>query len=453
VTTRQQLARVASFSALAAAAIIVVFLLISSGSTYVLHVPFRDAGQLVKGDLVTVAGHQVGSVGAITLTNDGLADVELNISDGGITPIHSATIAQIGQLSLTGVANRFVGLSLSGAGPAIPSGGTLPLTQSRGIVDLDAALDALTPRVRASIQQLLRTGAYFVSRPTDRKLNAAFRYLNPALSQSAQLGAEVVADKFALQRLVASTADVSTALAGRDADLAGAVTNTAAALREVASQRAALEDSIARAPAVLRQSTGVLANVDSTLHVLNPTLTDLQPVAPKLATLLRTLAPTANNLVPTIRGLQQLVPKATRALGAVPATVTPAIPAVESLTTALGQATPILAGLRPYTPDVVAGFFNGVGGATGGFYDANGHYLKSLLTAQATLPTDLTGLLGLLGGLTTPLPPLTGGRTRLLAPCPGGGGAPAADGSNPWTSPDVLPQTGNICNPADDQRP
>jgi phospholipid/cholesterol/gamma-HCH transport system substrate-binding protein len=451
---RSQIARLTALVALAIAAVAIVIVLLTGGTSYVVHAEFTDAGQLVNGDLVTIAGHHVGSVGSIKLTNNGLASVELDISDSSITPIRQGTVATIGQLSLTGVANRFVGLSL-GTGKPIPNGGVLPPTQTRGIVDLDVLLDSLTPKVRTSLQRLLRTGAYFFHKPTASAINDSIRYFDPALSQTAQLGGEVAADRFALERLVASTSNVATALAARSNDLGGAVTSTARAMQEVASQRTALQDSIARAPAVLHQSTGVLRDTDFTLHVLNPVLTDLQPVAPRLGTLLRLTVPAARNAIPTIEGVQALVPSATRALKSLPPVISKAIPAVTSLTAAIKPLIPVLAGLRAYAPDVIGGFFNGVGGASGATYDANGHYIKSLLTIEAA-GASLTGLLSAIGSLlgTTvgTVTGLNGARTNITAACPGGGAPPAGDGSNPWTQPDIPAATGTLCNPADDQR-
>jgi phospholipid/cholesterol/gamma-HCH transport system substrate-binding protein len=451
---RAQVARTAALAALGIAAIAIVVVLLTGGSTYVVHADFTDAGQLVNGDLVTIAGHEVGSVGGIKLTNNGLADVELDISDSGITPIRQGTIATVGQLSLTGVANRFVGLTL-GTGQPIRNGGTLPVSQTRGIVDLDVLLDALTPRVRSSLQQILKTGAYFVGKPTPAALNRSILYFNPALSQLTNLGAEIVADKYALDRLVSSSAQVSTALAAKSSQLGGAVTNTAAWLREVASERAALGDSLARAPAVLDQGTGVLADLNYTLKVLDPTLKDLQPVAPRLGNLLRAVVPAAKDAIPTIQGVEALVPGAKKALTELPPVVNEAVPAVESLTKALKPITPILAALRPYTPDVVAGFFTGVGGAAGAAYDANGHYLKGLAVIQAGGST-LTGLLNILGSLlgkvTGAATGLNGSRTKITAPCPGGGSPPSSDGSNPWTNPDTPASLGALCDPADDQQ-
>ena len=37
---------------------------------------------------------------------------------------------------------------------------------------------------------------------------------------------------------------------------------------------------------------------------------------------------------------------------------------------------PILSALRPYTPEVVAGFGGAYFGTIGGYYDANGHYVR-----------------------------------------------------------------------------
>ncbi len=447
---REQLTRLSALGALALAAVAIVIVLMTSSSTYVLHAQFYDAGQLVSGDLVTVGGHKVGSIGAIKLADNGLADIELDISDHGFTPLRRGTVATIGQLSLTGVANRFVGLTPGGGAP-IRSGGTLPVTQTHGIVDLDAVLDSFTPQVRTQLQQILKSGAYLVSSPAASEFNQATPYFNPALSQTTQLASEIVSDHFALERLLSSTAQITSTLAARNGDLGGAVTNTATALREVASERSALQDAISRAPAVLHQGTKVLADTNGTLKVLNPAVKDLQPVAPRLATLLRRLEPAVQAAIPTIAGVQALVPGAEAALTAFPAVERVATPAVRSLASALPPVTPILAGLRPYLPDAVSGFFNGVGGAGGAGYDANGHYLKSELTVQGG-GASLSGVLGLLGGVTGSLGPFDGGRSGLLAPCPGGGSPAAADGTNPWTSPDVLPSTGNLCNRANDQK-
>jgi phospholipid/cholesterol/gamma-HCH transport system substrate-binding protein len=441
---REQLQRLVALAALTIAAVVIVLLLFSGGSSYVLHAQFLDAGQLVGGDLVTVAGHPVGSVGTLSITPDGLADVELNISNSGVTPLRQRTVATIGQLSLTGVSNRFVSLT-PGPGAPIPSGGKLPTSQTRGIVDLDALLDSLTPKVRSSLQQLIKTGAYLMSGTTPAELNQAIKYFNPALSQSTALGSEIVADKFALDRLVSSTADVATTLASRDADLSGAVTNTAATLREVASERTALEDLLARAPSVLAQGTGVLADVDYTLGVLNPVLKDLQPVAPRLAKLLRAVVPTAKNAIPTVKDVAALIPAAKQALTELPPVVAQAVPAVNSLAAALPPITPVLAGVRPYTPEVVSGFFGGVGGYSGGYYDANGHYVR---ISPLFGPGGFSGVLGILNGVVSQLPTFNGTRFGVLAACPGGTVEASPNGGNPWNNPDVLPATGSVCNPA-----
>jgi phospholipid/cholesterol/gamma-HCH transport system substrate-binding protein len=389
-------------------------------------------------------------VGNINLTGNGLADVELDITDPSLTPLRQGTMATIGQTSLTGVANRFVALS-PGTGPTLPSGSALSPEQTRGIVDLDTLLNALTPRVRHSLESLLRSGAYMVAQPTASQFNQSLRYSNPALIQATQLETELADNRSALGGLISSTAQLSRALAAHSQQLGGAVHQTAAVLREIATQRSALADSISRAPAVLTQSSRVLTHLGGTLRVLDPVLVHLRPAAVGLSGLLRAVVPAAHNALPTIRALRQLVPGAEAALVGFPPVERVATPAVQSLTTLLQVISPSLSSLRPFAPDVVAGFFNGVGGAPAGGYDANGHYLHGEATVQGGGST-LTGLLNLLGGKTGTLGPFHGERTKLVAPCPGGGGPPAADRSNPWTNPPLLPNAPVVCKPSNDQR-
>jgi phospholipid/cholesterol/gamma-HCH transport system substrate-binding protein len=447
---REQVTRLVTIGAIAIAAVVILLVLFTGGSTYVINAQFQDAGQLVAGDLVTVAGHKVGSVGGISITNDGLANVKLNISDKSIDPLSSNTTATIGQLSLTGITNRFVSIGPGVGGSHIPNNGVIPVTQTKGIVDLDTVLDAFTPSVRKSLQQFFKTGAYFVGGSTASQLNTLSEYLNPAFSQVSNLGAEIVSDKYALDRLVGSTARLTEPLAAETGQIQGAVLNTSTLLGEIAGQRAALSDGISRAPAVLKQVTTTFGRVDNTLADLNPTLKALKPVAPKLASLLRTVAPFAADLKPTVADIQQLLPESDAALKNFVPAAAAGEPALASLAKALTGITPILTGLRPYVPDFVAGFFNGVGGSTGAAYDANGHYLQVRLAVGAN--GSLDGLLSILGETVSSLGALNGGTFTNVQPCPGGGVIPSADGSAPWNDPDTDASVGTLCRPADDQQ-
>ncbi len=447
---RQQLARVGALGALIIAVVVVLVLLLSGGSGYVVYARFVDAGQLVTGDLVVVGGHTVGSVGGLSIAPDGLADVELDISDGSVLPLRSGTVATIGELSLTGVANRFVSLQ-PGPGRPIGSGGYLPVTQTRGIVDLDVVLDALTPRVRDALARILRSGAYLVSGGSVEDLHRFVAYLNPAFSQATGLARELVSDRVGISRLVSSTGELSSALAVDAPSLGRAVSQTAGVLSQVAGQRAAVIDALGRTPGVLAQARRVLADTDRALGVADPALRALRPVAPLAATLLRQVVPFGRDLVPTLIAIDGLIPDADRALRGFVPVERKGVPALESLTASLKGVIPILSGLRPYVPDVTAGFFNGVGGAQAGGYDANGHYLRSRIVLSGG-GSSFSGLLSVLGDATLKLPDLTGTRTELLSPCPGGGSPSAPDGSNPWTNPDTLKGAGVLCNPADDQR-
>jgi hypothetical protein len=259
----------------------------------------------------------------------------------------------------------------------------------------------------------------------------------------------------ALSQLVRATARVSTALAAHDRQLGGAVHGLAATLSEIAAERSALGDAISRAPGVLTQATQVLTRLGATTRLLDPVLVHLRPVSIRLTQLLKVVLPAAAHAIPTLNGLRALLPGAEAALERFPAVERRATPAIGSLRQALHGILPSLSALRPYAPDVVGGFFNGVGGATTGTYDANGHYLHGELTVQGG-GSSLTGLLNLVEllqhKLTGNVGPFHGERIHLLAPCPGGGGPPAPDRSSPWTSPDLLPGTPSICRPADDQR-
>jgi phospholipid/cholesterol/gamma-HCH transport system substrate-binding protein len=437
----QALTRLLAVASLVLAVAVVAVLLLGSSGSYRIQAQFTDAGQLVPGDLVEVGGRTVGKITAIRLTDDGLADVELTLSDDAVTPLHQGTIAAIRTVGLAAITNRFVDLSPGPPqAPRLASGAILPTSQTRGIVDLDVLLDTVDPTVRSHLRAIVRQAAVAFSQPAAGQVNAGLAYLNPALGQIAGLGHEVVLDQAALSRLVTAGATAAHALASRQADVGAGIDAAAATLGQVATERRALTDLLDRAPAVLQQARGTLAGLDRALPAVDPVLRELRPAVAPLADVLRRTVSVTHDATPAITAIRALLPRAVTALGRIPALQRRAAPALASTTTALRMTLPIVAGLRAYAPDLVNGLFSGFGGDASGYYDANGHYIRIALEGA---PSSLPGLLNAPSGTSLP----SGGyRTGLIARCPGGAEEPAPDGSNPW-----VPFSG-ICDPSEDHK-
>src|SRR4051812_13818763 len=119
---RQRIRRIVAGSTLAlAAAVVVYLLLLSGGGSYTVTATFENASQLVSGNQVDVAGAPVGSIKQISLSGDGQALVKMEISDSAYTPLPAGTHAQVRSQSLSGIANRYVDLTL----PPQPDGDTI----------------------------------------------------------------------------------------------------------------------------------------------------------------------------------------------------------------------------------------------------------------------------------------------------------------------------------------
>jgi len=148
----------AAAALIAAVAVVGGVLLGSRGGSYSVHARFQNASQLVKGNLVQVAGVPVGKIQSIDLTPDGQADVRMKITDAGYRPLRRGTRAIIRQASLSGVANRYVDLQLPAADhqQTIPAGGVIDQSDTTTAVDLDQLFNTFDPKTRKALSGVIR---------------------------------------------------------------------------------------------------------------------------------------------------------------------------------------------------------------------------------------------------------------------------------------------------------
>jgi phospholipid/cholesterol/gamma-HCH transport system substrate-binding protein len=436
--------RIGAGAAVLACVIAVAVLLLGGGRDYEVHLRLENASQLVKGNLVQVAGTPVGKVRRIGLTDDGQALVTITVN-GDYAPLKQGTRAIVRQASLSGVANRYIDLQQGAmTARAIPDGATLPAESTESAVDLDQLFAAFDPPTRAAGRRVIQGFADMAEGRT-AQARAALRYLNPALSASSRLFAQLDRNDDLLERFVVQTSRLVTDAASKQDDLAGIVSNFGRVSTALASQDQDLSAAIRRLPGFLRKSNSTFVNLRAALDDLDPLVAAAKPAVRELRPLLADLRPFARDSRPTFRDLARTVQRPgagndlVELLRAQPALARAALDATKvngaerrgafpALTESLTDSAPELAFFRPYAPELT-GWFDDF--STSGAYDALGSFSRAGLALSAFTFTPALNLV--------PVPPAL--RDEVLAAgaklgrnnrCPGSNERDLGDGSVPF---------------------
>jgi phospholipid/cholesterol/gamma-HCH transport system substrate-binding protein len=373
-------------------------------------------------------------VKGIEITDDGHAQIELSI-DGDHAPLRRGTRAEIRQFSQSGLANRYVDLSLPpDSDDEIPDGGVIETDKTVTQVDLDELFNTLNPETRRSLQGFFK-GSAAQWRDVADEANVGFEYLNPALSTSRRLFNELTKDTPTLQRFLVDSSEAVTALAERRDDLAALIGNLNDTTRALGSQKEALAESIGRLPPFMRRANTTFVNLRSTLDEVDPLVEASKPVAKRLGPFLsqaRAFAadaePTVHDLSLTIRRrgrandlinlvntfprlneIATVTKQRTYAPGGTRLSVGETRGAFQESVDALKGGTGEISFARPYTTDFL-GWFDDFS-TTGGGFDALGATARGMITMSPFLHKDSLAV-------------------KQYKRCPGSAEAPLPDGSN-----------------------
>jgi phospholipid/cholesterol/gamma-HCH transport system substrate-binding protein len=441
-------ARIAVIGALAVAVLVLAFVFLSGSGGHKYTLVFQNAGQLVADNEVLIGGSPVGSVESIGLTDDNLAEIQVEVDQ----QLHEGSTAVIRATSLSGVANHYVSISPGpNSSPALDDGAELGLGSTTTPIDIDQLFNTFPPSVRRGLANFIKgTSTQYSGRGKDA--NESFKYFGPALNRAGAFVGELNADQRLFERFIVSSSKLSTAVAGRGEQLSSAISNANTAFNAISTQNVAFDKTLRRLPPVMRQANTTFVNLRAALDDLDPLVETAKPATKNLAPFLAELQPIFAKLVPFTRNLRLTVDRAGKGndladlLGAMPDVQQLASNAFPHSEDAISDFQPNLNFIRAYTPDL----FNGIGkiGQVTGYYDGNGHYARAA--------TAMQNLFAYAGGTLKPITRAEqatafGSEAHARRRCPGGATQPPADGSAPYTNP---PHGGSSvssseCNPAD----
>jgi phospholipid/cholesterol/gamma-HCH transport system substrate-binding protein len=420
---------------LAAAIAVVVVVLSSGGAPYTLKLYFQDASGLVTGDQVMIGPAAIGTVQSIGLAANASAEVVIAL-DSSATPMNQGTVARIYENSLAGIASKYVVLEPGPPqAPAIPSGGVLGEQHTYSNVSLDQLFNLFNKSVRRGLSGLVRGEAANLQGRASQARRTLL-YLAPGLQSTSEVTRQLSLYEPSFDSLLTAGAQAMAQLGSRASELTQLIASTDATTAAIAGRGRALSSTLQLLPGALERSTSTFTGLRQTLDALTPLVDRSKPASRHLTVFASSLRTLSTRSIPTLQSLASLIAGAggnlTTLLRGTPSLSRIAAAALPRLITSMNASQSQLNYLREYTPDVVAALTNL--GQASGYYDANGHYIRSQPFFSAFTVNSMNQL--------APLPAFENRYSGLhLAQgrCPGAAVQPSPDGSAPARVPGCNP--------------
>jgi phospholipid/cholesterol/gamma-HCH transport system substrate-binding protein len=300
------------------AVIVVAIVLIASQEDkpgYQVRAIFDNAGFVIPGEDVKIAGVKVGKVASLDVTPDFKAAVVLDITEPGYQDFRNDASCIVRPQNLIG--ERFVECkptqprsATADAPPKLkridrgPGTGQylLPVGNTMQTVDIDLIGNTMREPERARLSLILNElGTGLAGRGRD--LNDVIRRANPALQETDKVLAILARQNTQLEQLAVNSDTVLAPLARDRASVAGAIRNSSSVARATAEKRGALEEDIQTLPRFLDELQPTMERLGSLSDQTTPLLVDLHARAGDINNVVRRLGPFSTAAIPAVESL------------------------------------------------------------------------------------------------------------------------------------------------------
>jgi phospholipid/cholesterol/gamma-HCH transport system substrate-binding protein len=303
---------------------------------FVLRGEFQTAAAVApgQGQEVTIAGAKIGEIGSVELRH-GRALVSMNLNPRYARYIYrNATMLLRPKTQL-----KDETVEINPGAPAtgrVAEGYVFPVAQTAPDANLEELLDALDSEARSSLQALL-AGAGIGLKGNSENLSATFKRFAPIGHDLSEIGREVAKRQVEVKSSIHNFGLLMEALGNKDSQLAALIDSSNAVFATFAQQDHQVQETLRELPGVLHQTNTGLGKLARAVHVVGPTLKELEPFAKALAPandagrsffekttpilksqirpLLRQILPVINQLQPTLRDFAHAAPQLASGFG------------------------------------------------------------------------------------------------------------------------------------------